>query len=575
MSFFSNIKNALENRRLTRLRSDLMKIQKSEFGYDPFKVYMPTALAEKDLESKELLERLVWYSAKGTAIRQFYTGTNFGVKNNGDDTNKANYFWTTAPNDMRQIHSGLPNLISRKMATILFGPGYKIQALQYKADGESKDDKATKHATELLNEILEEMSFAEKLNLGAQAESWGGHVAFKLSYDFSISAFPIIEVVDRRGFDIVKRRGKTVAIIFNNFYEKKEGNKTVTYRFEETYSTNEYGYATIESKLFRKENISKGETEVPLESIPETFGLEPLFTAKHVKGLLAFEKPNLLTVNAFSNYPFGISDYEGAIDSFDGLDEIVTAIVNEIRDNKTIRHYDEDLLSVDDKGNFQKINKYVTNFLKVRKGNAEGAKPVETTEFKDKTDDHEKKYKILVAECCNMCGLSPLSLGITGLESINSSDKSTRERAKTTLETRKAKLELWIPFLKKLVFKTLEFASELQSYDGYSVEPGIKQIDVDYSNTDITVVFNDYIENSTEERIVTWGSAKQQRVASTEMAVKKIHGNDLTEMEIKNEVNAIKYEEGLGFDNPNNLLNPEDLDKKDNDNNGDEDKGNS
>ena len=53
--------------------------------------------------------------------------------------------------------------------------------------------------------------------------------------------------------------------------------------------------------------------------------------------MLAFEKANLKPSHEFSESPYGASDYEGDIDSFDALDEIYTEIINEARNNKTIR----------------------------------------------------------------------------------------------------------------------------------------------------------------------------------------------------------------------------------------------
>ena len=79
------------------------------------------------------------------------------------------------------------------------------------------------------------------------------------------------------------------------------------------------------------------EKEVPLTAIPQTYDLaeNPKVTFEGIQGLLAFEKPNKTPSLRFPNSPYGASDYEGAIPSFDGLDEIVSELSEETRTNKT------------------------------------------------------------------------------------------------------------------------------------------------------------------------------------------------------------------------------------------------
>ena len=60
-------------------------------------------------------------------------------------------------------------------------------------------------------------------------------------------------------------------------------------------------------------------------------------------------------------------------------------------------------------------------------------------------------------------------------------------------------------------------------------------------------------KTSDKEVIDTWGAAKSNyRVASTETAIRYIHPN-WSETQILDEVNRIRFEEGMSFDNPNNL----------------------
>ena len=72
----------------------------------------------------------------------------------------------------------------------------------------------------------------------------------------------------------------------------------------------------------------------------------------------------------------------------------------------------------------------------------------------------------------------------------------------------------------------MELTSWIQTSFPETIEEGIPKIDIDYSNCDVLVTFPDYVDDSTKERIDAWGPGKQYGVVSTEMAVRKIHGDE-------------------------------------------------
>lgn len=533
------------------------------YEFNPLKTHLPASLLEQDLASKRLAENLTWFSASVKAIREFYR-TNVAGLNLDDST----YFWSKAPNDNRKVHSGIPNLISRKMATILFGGGFNIDINIYKEGQEENnvvDEKLSKKAKELMDEVLLKIVFNEKLKKSAISESWSGHIAVKLSHDIDLSPFPIVEIADKRTFEVVKKRGITAAIIFKTYYKK--GSKD--YILHEIYTTTPKDYQTkvngidvavdkgtsmILYKLYLKKANGDLE-EVELSALPETAELQSEIIYYGLKGMLAFDKPNLIATGELFDSIYGASDYQGAYSTFDSLDEIVSEIVGELREHKTIRYVPDVFLPVDTSGNILKYDDFVTNYVitQDRFNEQEYEPKINITQITDKTNQHYEKYKVFVAQACNICGLSPLSLGITGLESINSSDKSTRERAKTTIETRKDKLEIWKPFMEELLVRIMEMTSWIQTKFPETIDDGIPKIDIDYSNCDVLVTFPDYVDDSTKERIEAWGPAKQYGVVSTEMAVRKIHGDDLSEADIIDEVNRIRYEQGMLFNTPDLL----------------------
>jgi hypothetical protein len=256
----------------------------------------------------------------------------------------------------------------------------------------------------------------------------------------------------------------------------------------------------------------------------------------------------------FPNTPYGASDYEGAIDSFDALDESYSQLISEIRDNQTLRYIPEDLIprEVSDDGEILEYlldDSFVTNYVKIR-GDADqdADNKIDIQYIEDKTESLLAKYRTALTTAINHAGLSPLALGITGLEAVNTSAESQQERNKTTLETRKLKIALWKPHLVKLMTKIIELNSWMQK-NTTARQKAFAKIDLDFDNTDISVEFGEYIVEPVGTKINQWGSAKMQKVASTKEAVKNIHP-DWSDEQIIEEVNAIKFEEGVTLDNP-------------------------
>jgi hypothetical protein len=560
------LKLYLDTQRLKKLEGDLKMINK-KYEFNPYLVAIPEVFNGRTFTTRKIIENYVWYSANIKALHEYYTRASNSSYNEIDE---FSYFWSTAKSNVRRIHSGLPSLISDKMAIILFGSGIKISAKVYGETG-NVDEVLSKNATELVREIINKDSIKlnEKLEGGAIKNSWSGHVAFKLSHDASLSDVPILEVTDRRNFEVVKKRGITTAIIFKTYYdvEKKEG-KVEHFCLHETYTTDDLDKTSL--IIYELHHLlANGKDEiVDLATLPETEALKEYATVENsntgylrlegMKGMLAFELPNKVSLGDYGDY--GISDYHGNYANFDALDEVVSGLTAEIRDNKTIRYIPENMIPRDaTTGALLEFDNYVNNYVKVSSDidqNPNGNE-ITITEIADKTTQHIEKYKSILALICANSGISPLSLGFTGFDALNNSDKTTQEKAKATLETRKRKLELWKPFIEKVILKILEYTTYMYN-NGLTQLEGLPFVEIDYSNTDIDVAFGEYIENGLADRINLWSTAKQSGVASIETIVEGIHGDDVSDIEKQKEVARIKFEQGIAQDTPD-LLQLDDL----------------
>lgn len=539
MGLFNFFYEKITERRRMKLKNDLLAIATMDYVFNPKNTFIPTAIVDKANDNISLAERLVWFSGNENAIYEFETRY-ANTSNNSVNINQSR-FWVSAPPMMRHIHAGIPKMISRSMGKILFGKGIKIEC-EINDDNGNKKVKQSEEATKLLLDMYDELDLNNLFFSAAITNSWSGHVDFKMRYNLEIDYKPIIDVYDLTSFALKQVDNKTVAHVFFSYYKKN----SLSYVLEETYTTDEYGNAIILNDLYQVDTNKK--TKVPLTTLEETKDLYPELKIG-VSGNLAFDLKNLNKASMRANYPYGASDYDGAIGSFDATDEAFTQLISEIRDKKPIREWDERTLEINEDGK-KSIKEYVTNFIKIKTDNREDSKVVGVTEFNDETEKHFVKFQNSLAIACANCGISPITLGIPGLIAIDSSDKSIRERSKVTTETRNLKIMLWKPFIEKMLKQCLKFSKWLTTIPGYGNSQEAldwkKKLDkLDLDNLKIYVSFPDYIVDAKETKINTATTAVNGNVMSIETAIDEIYGDNWSEQKKQDEVNRILFRMGM------------------------------
>ena len=567
MSIFTKIGGYFTERRLNKLERDLHMLE-SRIKFEPKFSKLAANVFTADKFTRKMTEYLVWYNGDVEVIRSFFME---GGHRSSSDNLDNNLFWESAPDDYRFVHSGVPALISSKMSTILFGKGMTFDTSVVNADG-TENKAASEAAYKVLEKLMHETNFEQFLIESAASASWGGHVFPKLSYDLSLSPFPILESVDiRNGIEIKKRR-LTQGIVFRTWYEKKvSDSKSIKYRLDEIYRTanesdltsnpeegtqaleGDIGDAVIEYRLYMLDQQGN-DVEVPLDAIDETSDIEfPKVLFKGLKGILALGVPNRLPNNDFIDSPFGASDYSHSTTAFDALDEVMSEMARETRDNKAIRLWPASLLPKDSDGRILGSNAFVRNILKYQDDLSEGAEnTIDVQTIDDKTESLITKYKQAIATACNNAGISPLALGITGLESVSAGENSQRERNKATLETRNMKLQIWGTAIEKLLSKMLRLYAWMgDNLESIEKDPLLASLE-DLNNVKISVHFPDYIIASDSENIDTWGKAVSMKVADTQTAVEQIYSDRSKEEQLEI-ATRIRFENGVSSDNPNAL----------------------
>ena len=531
------LREYLTDRRLNRLEGDLRMLN-NRLQFNPLKLHSKIDEETVSAFSEKIAEYKVWSSGNAVKIKEYYS--RYG------DYDSLHYFWRNAPESSLKKHTGIPSLIASKMGYILFGNGIDIDVLAYNQDGE-KSDKDSEEIREELLTLYSKLEMEQKLQDGATIESWGGEVFFKLSVDNTLSNYPILEVADITRGRIYKDRGILREIRFPTYYKRKD----VNYRLDEVYSTTEKGDACIYYKLYKLNVAENTEDEVSLDSIPETSHIDPeVKVFEGIKGLLAFAKPNKKSL-MFADSDYGASDYEGAIDSFDAMDEAYSTIFKELRTNRTVRYIPKDMIPKSPDGRFILNDNFTDAYVQVESDIDQNAKSeISYSIIPDKTESHKAKFLTALTTALNKAGLSPYAIGITGLESVNASAESQQERNKVTLETRKAKMEVWKPFIEEMLIKILQLNDWMVR--NKLVEQDYKDNGVAWDDIDIQVSFGDYIVETEGSVVTTVANKMAAGVTSTEMAVKELHP-DWTDVQILEEVNRIRYEKGMSLDTPDSL----------------------
>ncbi len=590
MSVFSKVQDYINARYDKKLERGLLRLN-DKIKYNPEYNKLSVKYMTSERRSKKLSEYLVWWMGDEFFIRDLYV--NGAQELLTDSMADMMMFWKIAPTSWIKKHTGIPGIISNKKSRILWGNGFNIDVEVFKIDGITgkPNDKVNEAESNRIRDILvdtliPETHLIDHLKKSTEDESWSGHTALKFNYDLSVTNYPIIETADARNISINKERGHTIAISFMEWYTNTKTNKK--YRLDETYTT-----VRDKKELTYYSQWKLGKDSVPVSVgdavimytlyelkggqeilIPmKNWGVCPELTGHLIdskgqpyecvafnglQGMLALEKPNRLPNNDFPGSFYGASDYSRSILSFDALDELYSEIAREVRDNKALQYAPVSWFDKNDDGKVIGLNKFKTNFIRSEsdidqsQGNQPQAGAIEVT---DRYASLVSKWKTLVGMICANAHISPVSLGgiAHGFESIAASTDSQREREKDTIDTRKEMLKLWEPYLNKMLLKMLEFNSWLIENGIFINQPGIeKGMDIDFSNCNVRVEFPDYVQSSDSELITTWGNAKNQGVADTETAVRKVYPQ-LPRDQQNEIINRIKLEQGMALDDPNAL----------------------
>ena len=457
----------------------------------PAPSYAVNILETVDFELSAIRNR-IWYRGDGNELEQLY-------QQNTEYADKWK-FWAskcTPGMDMRKIHTGIPALIIRTLASIVLADmnDFEITDEKHKQLWENieRDNKFRKQFEKSLKEVL-----------------YIGDGAYKITIDTNISKYPLLEWYPGDRIEYIWERGRLKEVVF----------KTPYYVKSKQYVLHEhYGYGHITNHLY------EGEKEVLLNAIEATKGLQNWEFDKNV--ILA------VPLRVYESAKFegrGGSLFDGKLDSFDAFDEAWSQWMDALRAGRAKTYIPDCLVPRDpETGKAISPNPFDNRYFAANGDMREGEKNMISTD--QPTIPHES-YLASYTTALDLCLqgiISPSTLGIDVKKLDNA--EAQREKEKATLYTRNAIVEALQEKLPELVEICINAHNILN-------KKAVEKVDV-------TVTFGEYANPSFESQVETVSKARTGGIMSIEASVEELYGDSKDEDWKSEEVARLKTEQGI------------------------------
>lgn len=468
----------------------------------------------------KLKEYDVWYDGDGDELLNFYTRENY-IGFNYEPfymRNKKNYFWAISSTEaqIKRTHSGQPRNIVDTLVNIM--PFPLISA------GED-----TKNLQAVVRESgLEQVYKDEQLPL-TLVEGWG---CWKINWDKDVSDYPSVEYVSAENVDFIYKNGKIIGIVFKNYYtsDKKRylllETRSIEWKPNSAAAEGSEGerVLVITNELYELPmNMAATDDDTPLKkvdlkTVPELESVEERIEIGPFDKLFAV--PCVLLGNTSRQWGYGRSIFTGKIDLFDDLDQALSQSSNAVRLSTPIEYIDEEYLERDKNGLPKKPKAYDRKYVMMKgQKNGDGVstgQPVQITQPSVEFSRYSDHAVQILLQILNGI-LSPATLGIDIAKKDNAA--AQREKEKVTIFTRNALINGEERILRSLMEQML-MAKEFMDTGAVSVHA-----------YDISVKFNEFADDSFENKLEALGKAYDMEEISTDMYLNKLYGDTLSEEE--------------------------------------------
>ena len=462
------------------------------------------SLRESQIKNK------IWYRSQPGEIQEFWSQSSCYPSS----------FWNKSSEayDISKYHSSLPNRIVSLLSNIVIGDfeGIDIEdkELQDLWDLIEKDNTIFKNLYNWLTLMLVE-----------------GDGAIRIVYnpDYEL---PLLEYVEGLNVDFTYECGTRLKeIIFKNYYKNDEGNFTLC---------SIYGRGYINYRLYNSSKV-----EVPLDMVEET---------KNLKDVVFYNEKGEINKKIFLAVKCSINDsalfegrgasvYDGRDAAFDGVDMVLSTLMDSVSLSRLRTYIPSSLLPKDSNGNILKNGKdYVNSYIKLdvgRVSTGEDANKITTVEGQIQVEKYKEAFRIYLSNAIEGL-ISPATLGID--EGVVTTATEIAEREKVTLFTVNNIQDALRSILEELVYKVLL---------SYNLIINNKIIE---DNFEVNAKFGQYASPSFKETLNTIKTVVPGQCLSWEKIVDEIWGNDMSDEDKALEVERLKEINNMGSLEVNDLF---------------------
>ena len=466
----------------------------------------------------KLKEYDVWYDGDGDELLNFYTRENY-IGFNYEPfymRNKKNYFWAISSTEaqIKRTHSGQPRNIVDTLVNIMPFPLI------------SAGEDTNKLQAVVRESGLEQVYKDEQLPL-TLVEGWG---CWKINWDKDVSDYPSVEYVSAENVDFIYKNGKIIGIVFKNYYTSDKKRYLLLETRSIEWKPNSADAAegsegervlVITNELYELPmNMTATDDDTPLKkvdlkTVPELESVEERIEIGPFDKLFAV--PCVLLGNTSRQWGYGRSIFTGKIDLFDDLDQALSQSSNAVRLSTPIEYIDEEYLERDKNGLPKKPKAYDRKYVMMKgQKNGDGVstgQPVQITQPSVEFSRYSDHAVQILLQILNGI-LSPATLGIDIAKKDNAA--AQREKEKVTIFTRNALINGEERILRSLMEQML-MAKEFMDTGAVSVH-----------SYDISVKFNEFADDSFENKLEALGKAYDMEEISTDMYLNKLYGDTLS-----------------------------------------------
>ena len=474
----------------------------------------------EQLKRMKLKEYNVWYEGDGDELLNYYTRANLYEFNIEPfyNRNKKNYFWAISSEEaqIKRTHSGQPRNIVDTLVNIMPFPMINV-------GGGTDSNVANKALKSILDESGLKRIYRDEQMPMTLVEGWG---CYKINFDVEFSENPIVLYYRAENVDFIYSHGRIIGAIFRSYYTTdKKKYVLVETRHTEWDAVEKCRKLVIENELF----LIEGESlkACAFEDVPELSGTDARVEILGFNKLLAV--PCILLSNTGMQGGYGRSIFTGKVDLFDDLDQALSQASNAVRLSTPIEYFNTEYLERDKNGVPKRPDSYDRKYVMMEgQRNADGVsvgEPVQVTQPKVDFGQYDNHAVQIMLQILNGI-LSPATLGIDIAKKDNAA--AQREKEKVTIFTRNMLIDAEELILKDLCSQLL-CAKELMRTNGITVH--------DY---EISVKFNEFADDSFENKLEVLGKAYDMDEISPKMYVEKLYGDTLSQAEKDEELKFLK-----------------------------------